>query len=380
MPPRKTHGLPDNMTYDIQRGRWIVRNPVSKKRKKFSDKAEAEKAAEKLNQWLECERALKALTEGRPTIAGLCVKWKEDRMALMPWSDGTRANYLAKVNRIERELGKRTIMHTDCMYIEDWIAGRTRTADAFNDWRYVFVLLWKFAVSRKLIDVNEPAKIEERSTSKKLEANQKQRLPLDIGGFKLIYEKADPWLQLAMKQSLITLQARLEICNMQHSHYRDGHLYVIRHKVAGDSDMAFIKIKLTDELLDLKAQSLALDNTLSPYLIHRRPDSMRREHIETKPHWTYVTPDYLSGAFAEARDQIAKYAEMKPRQRPTFHEVRGLGSRLYEDAGMSKTAIQALMTHAHAKTTEIYLEGGAQALKDSDYQEVVAPLKLRDVL
>jgi integrase len=71
---------------------------------------------------------------------------------------------------------------------------------------------------------------------------------------------------------------------------------------------------------------------------------------------------------------------MKPRERPTFHEIRGLGSRLYREQGMSKAAIQALMTHTNERVTEIYLDGGTAALKDDDYLPVAAPMVLGDIL
>lgn len=380
--PKQYGELPEYMTFNRAKLRYVVRNPLNQREKSFVEdqRAEAEKAAKAVKRLVDIERQRKQLAEGRPRVAGLVTKWLEDKLPLMPWAPGTRRNYVAKLNRISVELGERTIAHFDCMAMEDWIAHRTTTADAFNDWRYAFVLLWSFAVSRHLADVNEAAKIEERSTSKKIDANKKQRLPLDVGDFKDIREKAEPWLQLAMDDSIVTLQGRSEICNMQIAHFRDGFLYVIRKKVSGDSDMAFIKIALTEQLLEFKSRSLKLDNTASPYVIHRRPDSMRREWIDPKPHWTYITLDYLDKAFAKARDQVKRFAEMPGRQRPSFHEARGLGARLYEAQGMSKAAISALMTHAHKKTTEIYLQGGIAALADTDYQPVVAPLVLRDVL
>ena len=52
------------------------------------------------------------------------------------------------------------------------LTGFCSSADAFNKWRYALVLLWKFAVSRKLAATCEPEKIESRSTSKKLEATR----------------------------------------------------------------------------------------------------------------------------------------------------------------------------------------------------------------
>lgn len=376
----KEYDLPDHMTWDRTAGRWVVRNPVTGKRKKFSDEAAAERAAKAVAEWVAAERTLVALEAGRPTVAGLVQKWKLDRLPLMPWDEGTRQNMLAKMNRISRELGGRTIVHTDSMFIEDWIEEFCTTADTFNKWRYAFVLLWRFAVSRKLAAANEGEKVEYRSTSKKLAANQKQRQQLDLQGFLDIHEHAPPWLQLAMDQSLVSLQARLEICNIRHTDYRDGYLFIIRDKVSGDSDMAFIRIAITPQLEELRRRSFALDSTVSPFLIHRAPARRRREWTEGKPHWTYVNPGYLTNAFAAARDQVKRYADLPEDERPSFHEIRGLGARLYRKQGMPEADIQALMTHAHKRTTEIYLERGRAALTDDDFVAVRAPMVIRELV
>jgi hypothetical protein len=126
--------------------------------------------------------------------------------------------------------------------------------------------LWRYAVSRRLADICEPEKVEPRSTSKKLPANRKVRRQLDLEGFKAIHAQAPPWLQLAMELSLVTLQARHEICDTRHSDFRDQHLFVIRDKVSGDSDMAFIKVGLTPELEELRRRALKLDQDSIPLL------------------------------------------------------------------------------------------------------------------
>jgi integrase len=376
----KKYNYPPNMTFDKSWGTFIVRNPSSKKSRSFKDEAEALKVVGTLNEWLEAERQAKALDDGRPKIAGLVDAWLRDRLPFMPWDVGTRKNNVSKMNRIRREMGERLVARTDCMFLEDWIAKFCRKADTFNDWRYVFDLLWSYAVSRKLADANEGAKVLVRSTSKKLDVNRKDRQPLTVHGFKAIYKHAEPWLQLAMDISLVTLQARSECCNMQHTHFRNGFLFVIRDKVSGDSDMAFIKIRVTEQIDELRRRSLSLDDTVSPYLVHREPHHRRRQWMEGKPHWTYVIPDYLGKAFAEAREACGLFAGLKERERPSFHEIRGLGSRLYKAKGLSEAEIQALMTHANPDTTAIYLEGGAQALTDDHYHTVVAPLMLREAL
>jgi len=143
--------------------------------------------------------------------------------------------------------------------------------------------------------------------------------------------------------------------------------------------MAFIRIALTPQLEEIRRRSLA-DGVLSTFLVHRAPDRRRRNWIEGKPHWTFVHPEYLSKALAEAREASGLYGDMEPAKRPTFHEIRGLGARIYRAAGTLDAAIQALMTHAHRRTTQIYLDKGSGALTDDDYQEVSAPLTLSQMI
>ena len=88
--------------------------------------------------------------------------------------------------------------------------------------------------------------------------------------------------------------------------------------------MEFIRIEITEELETIRRRSLTLDGVASPYLAHPAPDRMRREWIQGKPHWTFVEAEYLSKAFAEARDQVERFQAMEPRTRPTCHQIRGL--------------------------------------------------------
>ena len=175
------------------------------------------------------------------------------------------------------------------------------------------------------------------------------------------------------------LQAQQEICDMRHADYRDGYLLVIRDKVSGDTEMASITIRLTPELEEIRRRSLKLDDTASPYLIHRKPQKERREWLEGRRHWTYVNPQYLSKAFELARDAALdkrgphRYAHLPPAQRPTFHEIRGPGARLCRSQGIPEHAIQALTTHANKRTTQIYLERCKEALTNEDYLTVSAP-------
>jgi len=144
--------------------------------------------------------------------------------------------------------------------------------------------------------------------------------------------------------------------------------------------MAFIKIQLIPEIESLRAPALKLDAIASPFLIHRRPDRMQRRWLVGKEDWTYVNGRYLTRAFKAVRHRVRRFKALPERQWLTFHEIRGLGSRLCLERGMSKAAIQELMTHSSQKTTEIYLERGPQALTDDDFHPVSTPSTLRELL
>lgn len=381
----KKNDFPPYMTADGDRGGFVVRNPVTGKKTRFSASQEAlaRQTAERLGEWIQAKRRQEALDAGRPTVKQLVTRWREERLPLQPWDKSTRRTAEWRLGRIDEECGHRLLDDTDCLFLETWISQAAKNkADPFNKWRYIWVLLWRFAVGQKMAPTNEAQKVEPRSTSRKIEGNRKTRQQLDIDGFKAIHAQAPAWLQLAMELSLVTLQARKEICSIRHPDFRDGFLFVIRDKVAGDSAMAFIKIRLSAELEELQSRARKLDGIASPYLIHRKPERMQRRWVENKnkPHWAYVNEQYLSKAFAAARDQVERFAKLPERARPTFHEIRGLGARLYQERGMSKEAIQALMTHSDKKTTEIYLELGPQALRDEHFNAVAAPFTVKELL
>ncbi len=94
------------------------------------------------------------------------------------------------------------------------------------------------------------------------------------------------------------------------------------------------------------------DNLSSPFLIHRLPN--RSSPSERKSHHTQVLPKYLSDRFAAARDKTGLFKTMPELERPTFHEIRSLGIKLYENNGYDA---QKLAGHTDRKMTELYKEG-----------------------
>ncbi|MDT4875777.1 Phage integrase family protein [compost metagenome] len=111
-----------------------------------------------------------------------------------------------------------------------------------------------------------------------------------------------------------------------------------------------------------------------PYLIHYLPKARKRAQLDAKRHWNAVTEDYLTKAFTKARDESKAYDTMPKAERPTFHEIRALGSWLYEQQGYPLDYIQALMGHADEQMTEHYQAGHER--KEVVYQRVGADLEL----
>jgi enterobacteria phage integrase len=384
----KDNDYPMYMWPDGDRGGFIVENPLTGRRKRFPREREkqARETAQLLAEYIENRRRRALLEAGRPKLNDVIERWKKEAMVLQPWDESTRQTALQRLARIQRELGTdelgeaRLIEDIDCVRIGQWLDATAERADPYNKWRAILVHVWTFAVAKGLAASNEAAKVPQRSTSRKIASNRKRRRQLDAQGFIDIHAQAGELLRVAMEFSLVTTLSRHEICGLRHEDFRGGYLYVIREKTSGDSDMAFIRIRVTAEMESLRARALKLDAVASPYLIHRRPARMQRRWTAGKPHWTYVNPRYLTELFAAARDAVPRFAALPERERPTFHEIRGLAARLARQRGMAKEDIKALMTHTDKRTTEIYLERGRDGLTDENFVSVAAPFSVRELL
>lgn len=378
-PKPRIYNLPDNLSFDKNKQKYRYRNPITNKWIWFGrDRDMAINKAKQVNRIIELQRSKTRAMNSEPATVGTVVDcYLKIEFPEKPWKPNTQKNNLAKINVIKKELGHLSIATVDRIYLADWLRARATNGDTYMKWRAMLVDLWTFAYTQKWITINEPAVTPKRTTSKKIEANRKIRKRLDPKGFWLIHKNAPPWLQIAMELSLITLQSRAEIVNMKFTDLRDGWLYVIRDKVSSDSDMAFISINVSSYLQDIIGKART-DNVASPYIVRFKPQSRQRAHLDSKPHWTYVNPGYLTKAFKKVRDSFSEYANLEPRQRPTFHEIRSLGARTYRELGFPKNYIKYLMTHSDQRTTNIYLENPDQ-LTDGHFKKVKAELNPRDM-
>lgn len=226
-------------------------------------------------------------------------------------------------------------------------------------------MLFRFAIDEGLMQTN-PAELKMKRPVEK-----KQRQRLTISQFKAIRAISPSWLKTAMDLSLQTTHARLEITRIEYRLNRPtegrcgvvwlnepeiteegviyGTLYIHRQKVE-KYEASHVAIPVGDRLKQIIDASR--DELLSPYIVHRRREKQHQISQEVT-HRTQIAPDYLSRAFSKHRDKTGLFDLMPANQRPTFHEIRALAAKLFNDAGMDP---QSRMAHTDAKSTKIYTQ------------------------
>lgn len=361
-----------NVTY------YYYSHPVTKNRTPMGcNKKAAIEAATYLNGILKKEAPLiqKVIFPNKKTIQQVINEYKKEDFINKPIGERTRKNYLYRINLFAESMGSKLIETVDRVAIADWLKSYAVSNDVYNTTLFLIKDIFDYALSRKYINYNEASAVRTKSLSKKLKANKKARQRLTVDMFWAIHEQAPTWLQNAMELSLVTLQARHEIVNIKYTHYRNDWLFVIRKKVAGDSDFGFIRIKCTTQIANIIKRSK--NNIVCPYIIHRKPKGPLSKKVKSKTHWASVKPEYLTRAFKKARENTELFNDWKPEEMPTFHEIRSLGARIYREQGYTKQYIQSLLTHSDQKTTQIYLDGGH--LTDEHFYKVEAGLDLMNL-
>lgn len=344
--PRKPkyQGLPPNLTYDKTHHSYKYRRVDT--RKFFAmgkNRLKAVAAAKQLNSLLMEGQDLVAQVMGTtPTLK----QFIEERFIkhVLPereLADNTLRDYHNKFPHIIKALGDTPLDALTVKDIADFLSQYPPTQS--NRYRSLLGLLLKYAVSEGLIDHNPATSTINRKLTKK-----RRRLKLDE--YYAIYKLAEPWLKNAMEMALLTTQRREDILRMQFSDVKEGYLYVIQKKTEKHGSAAHLKIEIEPALK--KVIQRCRDTIVSPYLIHRLPKKITKS--PSRKHHTQILPDQLTKAFSIARDQTRLFNAIPTNERPTFHELRSLAIKLYEDTGVDA---QALAGHANREMTDRYKAG-----------------------
>ncbi len=318
------------------------------------DKVKAFAAAKKLNAMLMPGNDLVGRVVGsRETVADAVAIFRRDDIPARGWAPKTAEVYESVIRRIEAGLGSRQVEEITVKDCAEFIRAVTESDRARQQFRLVLGWIMACAVQEGWIDTNPVL-----ATRRFQHERKRARLTKEV--YAAIWEKADPWLRLAMDISLVTLLRRDDVVSLKFTDVREGALWVIPQKTEGSS-MVKLRIRIGDQLAGLLAQ--ARDSILSPYIIHRLPEKARPSNMRAsaRQHHTQVMPEQLTRAFQEAREA----AGVDGPHPPSFHEIRSLGGALLNEAGWQIEQVQALMGHSSASMTEHYLEG-----HDAPWQDV----------
>lgn len=171
---------------------------------------------------------------------------------------------------------------------------------------------------------------------------QRQRLTLET--FRAIYEVAEQvaeWLPLAMRIALVTGMDRSTLAGLERSARKADDLEFTRGKVNARIAIP-LRLRLNVQGWELKDVLDHKTGVVSRYFLH---------HVNpwgNAPAGSKVHPDRISHAFTEAR----KLAGVPDERAPTFHEIRSLAKRLYDEQGNVDTKV--LLGHSTEKMSNLY--------------------------
>jgi hypothetical protein len=356
------YGLPAGLNYDKATNRYVLKLINGKRKTIGSDKYKAVSLANAYNAKM------------RPDVGVLILSGISD--VLIPFDDIERKieqrealsrdikRMLVNDMNRAREFFTMTVDSIDRRTCQDYLKRyhSNLKGDSYNKKISFLRKLLNYVVDMGLMDTN-PAKGIMKDA-----AVAKVRKRLTLEQYKAIHEVAPLWLKTAMDLSLQTTHARLEIVRIEYrlrkpSETRNGcvwldnpvngiygTLYINRQKVLGNEE-AHVAIPIGAELK--RVIDASKDKMLCPYIVHREPDKRRKAVSEDCKHPLQVSPDYLSKAFKHFRDSTGVFNDMPSAQRPTFHEIRALSSKLFKDQGVDP---QSRMAHKDARSTKVYTD------------------------
>lgn len=368
---RANRNLPDNLHTFVSNNTTYYRywHPIEKKYFPMgTDRAKASAAARQLNAILaeqSKDKTLVAKVLGSHTLADLIKRYKEEQLPLKKLKASTQDLYEYRLNRFKKDLGKELVEDFTTKTIADYL-DKHFSGDAYVKHRGTLIDLFRFAITKGWVD-NNPAEVTYAKAD-----NTKKRQRMTLEQFKALHEIAPDWLKIAMELAMLTLQGRNEIINMRFDDFQDDEQYLFVTRLKTDKhEWSNIRIKTTKELRSILKRARR-SGIASPYVVHYDP--VRRKKSDKREHWTQFTPNDFTKRFRELRDTLEIFTRLPNAERPTFHEIRSLGSWLYEKAGNKTEDVQKLMAHADKETTEYYQSGHEKKWLDAEVN-----LSLKDI-
>lgn len=343
---KQSAGLPPNL-YMVAGKYYQYRRPTDGKRFGMgADKARAVAAAQQLNSMLSglpgSDPVARVTRTGAESFREFLKVYYGEILPKKNIAEKTRKIYGWQRPHIESALGDIPTDGIDVREVSKFLAGFPPRSS--NQYRSTLIDIFRHAAARGLVREN-PAEL----TIPQSETKARKRMTLDL--YQAIHANAEPWLQNAMDLALLTLQRRGDIVAMKWENIQDGYLYVIQAKTK-KHDTGYLRIRIGQDLERVLRR--CRDHVASPFIVHRRPVTQNKAQRDALEHWTQVRGDYLQKRFAEVRNALPEMDSMADPERPTFHEIRSLGIKLYRESGVDP---QRLAGHASEQMTKNYEAG-----------------------
>lgn len=342
--------FPKNLSFDKSNGTYRYIHPHTKKPHHMGkNKQEAMDAAHILNSKLMRGQSLvaKVLGTGIPLIQWIDKEFEKRhyKRRKKPLSPKTIRGYEGHLKRIKKGLGHFPIDSINQKYIAKFLDeeyGEALTNS--NRGRSLLIVIFRYIVADGLINQNPALNTLPNQVAK-------ERGRLTQKGFDAIYnhKEAQPWFKNAMDLALITLRREEDICLMKFTYcYPEG------YKILDNKTKVTVLLEMGNRFKEIVRR--CRDELLSPYLVHRR--FKRPAKGKTYDHSTQVTGEFLSKTFKQLRDKTGLWDHLKPRQRPTFHEIKSLGYKVYDDMKLEPPA-----AHLTETMKKLYREGHERIIR-----------------
>lgn len=293
----------------------------------------------------------RAPTTDNPALSTVITNFKKHFLPGRKYSERSLSEIGYKLKNYDERWGSQLIKTFTTVQIADFL--NTLSVSAYIKHRKVLLDIFAYAGHSGYVQINPVAMTLEKFDSER----EKQRQRHTIEGYRAIYLIAPDWMQRAMDIALRSLQRRGDLTRMHRGQLLPNDIIrVLQRKTRNYKTPVHIDIQMGGELLEAVNRCLRTEIPC-PYLLHYRPERMTKQFRAAKLHPFAVTDDYLTKKFAEYRDASGAYKDMKPEQRPSFHDLRALGIHLYQEAGYSNEYIMALSGHASEAMLEAYAEG-----------------------
>ena len=359
--PRKNakNTLPKNLYLDSRRGTYRYHSPKDGTWFSFgSDREAAVDAAHHLNlEFMQAKDLVTMVLDADAiTLSDFIERYRTEILPGRELQAATLELYKTRFRQINAALGHKAINRIELKEVADFLDDMSPRSS--NQTRALLSNIFRCARAKGLVKEN-PAE----QTMARIEKKARKRHTAE--GLKAIREHSPQWLKNAIDLALIISQRRCDILNMKFEDIHDGYLYIAQAKTKKYSDAAWLKFKVTPELMEIIER--CKDGIDSPFVIHRMPEKVFQN--SAKEHFTKIDGRFLSRAFQEARKQANCYPDYAKEEMPGFHEIRGTSLKMYKRAGRDA---QKIAGHASPDMTRNYLRDH----EDIDWVEVTPDLDI----